>query len=164
MFKFIWKVVISCLIVGFLTFQITKSSIKPKIEYIKTLTQQPNQNICNDDSVWNYLKILKIKYPKIVLAQAKLESNNYNSPLFIKNNNLFGMTEAESRPTTSIHKKREKYAYYKTYYASIEDYAIWQSSILHKIKNEKQYMIYIGKYYASDPKYSSKIKKITDTL
>lgn len=138
---------------------------QPEIHYI--VKESPPikkiQNI-NDDSVLYQIKKLKIKYPKIALAQAKLESNNYKSFVFKHNKNLFGMTPANLRPTTSIHKSGQKYAVYQDYIGSVLDYAMFQSSFIKQINSEDDYYNYLRKYYASDRNYVKKLKFIVDTL
>ena len=40
---------------------------------------------------------LNFRYPHIILAQAKLESGNFKSSIFLENHNMFGMKEAKLR-------------------------------------------------------------------
>ena len=44
-----------------------------------------------DQQVYDELKKYNVKYPQIVLAQAKLETGNYTSTLCKKHGNLFGL-------------------------------------------------------------------------
>ena len=58
-------------------------------------------NDFSEDKLIDMLISLNIKFPHIVLAQAKLESGNYSSKIFKENHNLFGMKEARVRIHTS---------------------------------------------------------------
>ena len=58
-------------------------------------------NDFSEDKLIDMLVSLNIKFPHIVLAQAKLESGNYSSKIFKENHNLFGMKEARVRIHTS---------------------------------------------------------------
>jgi hypothetical protein len=40
------------------------------------------------------IRQLNFRYPHIILAQAKLESGHFKSTIFLENNNMFGMREA----------------------------------------------------------------------
>jgi len=68
-----------------------------------------------------------IVYPDVALAQAKLESGNFNSPIFKENNNLFGMKLAQVRKTTATGKNRG-HAKYNSWQDSVMDYKLWQDS------------------------------------
>ena len=104
---------------------------------------------------------LHIKYPKIVLAQAILESGHLNSDNYLNNNNLFGMKKPYRRPTIAIgFTEITNYSIYKSWEDSIIDYALFQSFILSRIKSESEYFDYLGKHYAEDKTYVMKLKKI----
>ncbi len=53
----------------------------------------------SEEALIDLLRSSNIKYPYIVLAQAKIESGNYTSKVFRENNNLFGMKEPNVRTT-----------------------------------------------------------------
>ncbi len=108
----------------------------------------------------HYLEQLKVKYPDIVYAQARLETGNFKSPIFILNNNLFGMTTIGNRPTTSIG-SRYGFAYFNTWRNSVLDYLIYQCLYL-KDKTYEEYLYYLDTVYAEDPNYVNKIKNIAE--
>jgi hypothetical protein len=60
-----------------------------------------NQNNFTQDKLVGLLKDLNVKYPHIVLAQARLETGGYKSRIFKENNNLFGMRQATVRINTA---------------------------------------------------------------
>ena len=51
----------------------------------------------SEENLIRYMKELNIKYPHIVLAQARIESGTYTSNIFKENHNLFGMKKAYQR-------------------------------------------------------------------
>jgi hypothetical protein len=104
---------------------------------------------------------MNFRYPHIVLAQAKLESANFSSTIFIENNNLFGMKQARTRPTTATGTSRS-HATYNSWKDSIIDYALYASTYLHG-KSEYEYYAYLGRNYAQDPDYVNKLKHIVQT-
>ena len=104
------------------------------------------------------LKELNIRYPHIVLAQAKLESNNYSSRIFIDNHNLFGMKKARVRINLA-RGTQYNHAYYGTWQESVLDYAFWMATYGSKCKTEQQYYNLLNGY-AEDPNYQAKLKSI----
>lgn len=128
---------------------------------IKIFCKVPDYQIKNDSfnekKLILYLKELRIKYPHIVLAQAKIESGNYNSVLFKKNNNLFGMRHPGVRTTTSKG-SRFGYAYYNSWRESVLDYALFSVYVGKSISSEKEYYDFLGRVYAEDSSYIRVIK------
>ena len=104
---------------------------------------------------------LKLEHPKIVLAQAILESAHFESKLYQENHNLFGMTVAGSRPTTALNKSG--YALYSNWYDSLIDYSFWQIKYASKLSEEEYYQL-LSEIYASDKNYVLKIKQIKENL
>lgn len=102
---------------------------------------------------------LNFKYPHIILAQAKLESGNFKSTIFLENNNMFGMKEAKLRANLAKGTNRG-HAYYETWQESVIDYALYYSSYLRSIKTEGEYFEYLRQNYAEDPTYVQRLKEI----
>ena len=102
---------------------------------------------------------LNFRFPHIVLAQAKLESNNFRSYLFKENNNMFGMKLASSRLTIA-NGEEHGYASYESWSESLMDYALYYSSYLRNVKTEREYYQFISKFYAEDVAYVSKIQNL----
>lgn len=112
---------------------------------------------CTKESVYMALKELDIQHPDIVYAQIIIESANLNSKLYKTNNNIIGMKHPKRRLTTSEGSKNG-YAYYKDWYSCLEDYAIYQQYVLKdKIVSRSQYLYFLKKNYAKDPKYKQKL-------
>jgi hypothetical protein len=114
-------------------------------------------NKFSEDKLIDKLKELNIKFPHIVLAQAKLETGNYTSKVFRENNNLFGMREAHQRITTAKGTENN-HAYYHTWYESVLDYSFYQCKYLSNITTEELYFDYLSQSYAENPSYVSILK------
>ena len=102
---------------------------------------------------------LNFRFPHIVLAQAKLESNNFRSYLFKENNNMFGMKLASSRLTIA-NGEEHGYASYESWSESLMDYALYYSSYLRNVKTEREYYQFLSKFYAEDVAYVTKIQNL----
>lgn len=97
----------------------------------------------------------------LIYAQAKLESGNFKSAIFIENNNIFGLKHPVKRPTTSIGTSRG-HAKYRTIYDCLVDYYLRQNYF--KVEDTADVDKYLKELhrtkYAEDLQYLAKIKKI----
>ena len=109
------------------------------------------------------MKELNIKFPHIVMAQSKLETNNFKSGIFKENHNLFGMKEARVRINTAKGTNRN-HAYYDNWESSVYDYAFYQCRYLSALTTEAEYYRYLAGSYAEDAHYVSKVKNIAGEL
>ena len=111
-----------------------------------------------------YLKLLHsgIKYPDVVFAQAVIESAHFTSDVFKSENNLFGMKHPARRQTLSEGKAESGYASYDSWTTSVEDYKLWQHSILQnrECKTKMEYLSLLGRVYATDPRYVKVLKRV----
>ena len=105
------------------------------------------------------IKELNFRFPHIILAQAKLESGNFKSTIFLENNNMFGMKEAKLRANLAKGTNRN-HAYYETWQDCILDYALYYSTYLSDIRTEGEYFEYLRQNYAEDPTYVQRLKEI----
>lgn len=105
------------------------------------------------------MKDLNIKYPHIVMAQSLIETGHFESKIFKENNNLFGMKQARTRVNTAKG-TQYRHAYYDSWQESVYDYAFYQCRYLGNLYNESEYLEYLGRSYAEDPNYVSKIKEL----
>ena len=115
----------------------------------------------SEESLIKMFKDCNIKYPHIVLAQAKLESGNFTSKLFKENNNMFGMRKARQRITTAQSEKGN-YAYYRDYLDCVYDYAMYQTSVMCNISSEEEYMAKLAEKYAQDTTYMPALKAVIE--
>lgn len=114
--------------------------------------------IFSEQKMISYAKRIGIKYIDVMVAQARLETGNYTSKVFREGRNLFGMKLPERRETTAVGEHRN-HAKYTSWVSSVDDYKIWQCNVLAKVRSKKQYLAYIGKNYAENPKYLKLIQK-----
>jgi uncharacterized FlgJ-related protein len=134
------------------------------ITKIKTVVKQKNVIVFKDSKdefseqkLKEYLLELNLKYPEVILAQAKLESGNFTSRAFREQNNLFGMHVARSRPTLAK-KGRGLLAHYSSWRDSVIDYALLVSDRMRKLNTREAYFAYLDANYDA-PGYSSKLLK-----
>lgn len=114
------------------------------------------------DSVYQEIKRIHIKFPKVVLAQAMLESG-LDSEVLKSNNNLFGMRLAKARPTTAID-EHNGYAVYYNWRESLVDYALYQATYCKGIKSENEYIKYLCDNYCDDKDYAIKLNLIINQI
>ena len=113
------------------------------------------------DKMVYLMKELNMKYPHIVYAQSLIETGHFDSKIFKENNNLFGMKQARTRVTTA-QGTQYNHAYYDNWRESVYDYAFYQCRYLSSLKNEEEYMSYLGRSYAEDPNYLKKIRQLVE--
>jgi uncharacterized FlgJ-related protein len=121
--------------------------------------EREDEVVFYENDLIKLIKDLNLKFPEIVYAQAVLETGNFKSEVFLHNNNLFGMKVATIRPTTALGVNLN-HAYYSDYKQSVYDYAFYQSYYLKDIKNQDDYLKYLGRSYAEDSLYVNKLKRI----
>jgi hypothetical protein len=98
------------------------------------------------------------KYPDIVKAQAILESGHFKSPVFLQNNNMFGMRKAMVRITTA-EGSNLNHAYYVDWKYCVADRALYEAQYLSKLTRE-EYFFYLDQTYAKGEGYSKLLKQI----
>jgi len=116
-----------------------------------------NKDDFSEDQLIEMLSSLNVKYPHIVLAQARIESGGYRSRIFRENHNLFGMKQANRRINTA-EGTQYGHAFYQTWRESVYDYAFYQSRYLATATSEEEYFYILGQSYAEDPKYIGKLR------
>ena len=104
-----------------------------------------NSQTLNDSTLMAELVKNDIKYPQIVLAQAKLETGNYKSKLCRVHGNLFGLNS------------RKGYRKYGHWTESVKAY---KKLIQSRYKGGDYYAFLTKIGYAEDKNYIRKLKKI----
>lgn len=142
-----------------LTLAMTKEKEPEVIVRTQTMVIPQNPDVFTPEKFKEYLKALNIRHYKIAYAQACLETGNFKSKAFRISNNLFGMKQAKSRPTTNSgeYLKHAKYTHWRE---SVIDYALYYSKYLSKFKTQKSLLNYLSKHYATDSMYVVKIKNL----
>ena len=98
------------------------------------------------------------KYPDIVKAQAVVESGHFKSPVFLQNNNMFGMREAMIRISTA-EGSNLNHAYYIDWKYCVADRALYEAQYLSKLSRE-EYFSYLDQTYAEGKGYSKLLKQV----
>lgn len=93
-----------------------------------------------------FMKLIDMKYPNIVLAQARHETGNFTSNRFKKYNALFGFQTSD----TNIIK-------YKSWKESVIAYKCWQMKRLKTNEDYHEFLIRV--HYAADNDYVKKLKQ-----
>ena len=125
---------------------------------IKEIEKKKKHSL-TDKEVLDYIISLNIRFPKVVLAQAKLETGNYKSHVFQTKKNLFGMKLARSRPTTG-QGSGAGYAHYKSWKESVIDYALLQTSYYRHCRTEQQYMEQLQRTYCENNMYIVHLREL----
>jgi hypothetical protein len=139
--------------------------LSSRLKDVESISEETRLLIINSEHKFSsarlkrYLIELNVKFPHIVYAQAKLESGNFKSPIFLENNNLFGMKVAKRRPTTNKGENRG-HAYFTSWRDCVVDYAFYQAAYLNELRTEQQYLEYLKSNYAEDPNYYESLLKI----
>ena len=106
----------------------------------------------NDSILYLALVHYTVKHPKIVLAQAKLESGNYTSSHCRKRNNFLGLYNS----------KRGEYFKFNHWTDCIQGY---KDMIEYKLKDGEDYYNFLVRIrYASSPDYINKVKQIEENI
>jgi len=115
------------------------------------------------EDVWSEIKNSGVKHPRVVFAQAVIESGGFKSILAKECNNLFGMRIPKKRPTLAVKRCKNKlgFATFDSWQESVYDYLLYQKYILRNKQKmtDEQYLRHIAKTYASNPEYVSVILK-----
>lgn len=136
----------------FMSFHVENYSSKPTRKSVTCDTSFLMSKELNDSILYLALVHYKVKNPKAVLAQAKLESGNFTSSHYVTRNNFLGLYNSQ---------KRE---YYK--FDHWTDCIIsYKAMIEYRLKDGENYYKFLSRIrYASDPSYIDKVKLIENNL
>lgn len=131
-------------------------------DYERILEVRMQGNEFSEERLRSKLEELNVRFVDIAMAQAKLETNNFRSKIFVENHNLFGMKEATMR-VNMARGTQYGHAYYNNWEESVTDYALWVAAYANRCRNKEQMYQLLEGYYAEDPNYISKLKQIEST-
>ena len=158
--KFLILGFICLLLIAFSIGRYSKIEILDKyVKELVLLNLQQEKNKFTEEKLIDLLKELNVKFPYIVLAQAKLETGNFKSNVFKQNNNLFGMKEARVRVKTAKGTNLN-HAYYDNWQESVYDYAFYQCRYMSRATTEAEYFAALDASYAEANYYSGTLKGI----
>lgn len=126
----------------------TKSFSLPKDDNKEIVDTSFLEEELNDSTLYLALVYYEIKHPKIVLAQAKLESANFTSYHCKVNNNFLGLYNS----------KKKQYFRFDHWTDCVQGYKDMVEYRLREGENYYNFLRRIG--YAEDPSYISKLRKI----
>ncbi len=128
-------------------------------EYERILHVRGMGNQFSEERLRSKLKELNVRFADVAVAQAKLETNTFRSNIFVENNNLFGMKEAKTRINLA-RGSQYGHAYYDSWEDSVLDYAMWCATYAKHCRTNEQFLSLLNGYYAEDPNYVAKLRKI----
>lgn len=128
-------------------------------EYERILHVREAGNQFSEERLSSKLKELNVRFAEVAVAQAKLETHTFRSSIFVENNNLFGMKEAKTRINLAKGSQRG-HAYYDSWEDSVLDYAMWCATYAKHCRTNEQFLSLLNGYYAEDPNYVAKLRKI----
>ena len=156
LFNPIW--VVGILIFGLVVGYILDDSKKKYMVIAESIFITPDEPVPDTAEVRKYLEALNIRFIDVALAQALEETGHFKSPIYKECKNLFGMKFAIVRPRTARGELRG-HAYYDDWKMSCIDYALFQARFCSKIRTEGEYLQFLGRVYAENPKYINNLKK-----
>lgn len=134
-----------CGYIGYLTYLGPK--IKTVVKKVPYDRAQPSDIIISDSAILKELINEGSVLPSVALAQAKIESGHFKSPVFKQNKNMFGIKYHKCQYVTGQNLNHATYASYKD---NIKCY----------IDIQKHYLGKIDGHYAESPGYTKSIKKV----
>ncbi len=102
------------------------------------------------ENLYRVLEMYQVKFPKIVLAQALLETGNFTSRVCLETNNLFGLR----------HPSDGSYYTFNTWQESVIAY---RDDVQYKYKSGDYYAFLSRIGYAEDRRYVQKVKRVRQT-
>lgn len=137
----------------------TTISLDKRLIEKQVILVMSRQNQFSNDKLIKKIKEMNFLFPYIVYGQAILETNNFQSNVFIENKNMFGMKIPTKRVTLS-NGRQGAYAYYTNWVDSLYDYGLYYATYLSQFQIEEDYYNYLSQFYAEDTAYVTKLKNI----
>ena len=116
---------------------------------------QPEQ--INDSILYVFLKDNNAWYPEILLKQAKIESGNYTSNVYMNTNNLYGMKKVGKRQTTQLNNTYNGYGCYTNWCESVLDRMLWDIFYFKNVKPTKEEYLKAMSIYAETDDYVKRL-------
>lgn len=136
----------------FMSFHVENYSSKPTRKSVTCDTSFLMSKELNDSILYLALVHYKVKNPKAVLAQAKLESGNFTSSHCVTRNNFLGLYNSQKKEYYKFDHWTDCITSYKT-------------MIEYRLKDGENYYKFLSRIrYASDPSYIDKVKLIENNL
>ena len=135
-----------------------KAIADKKANMVDTLELKEFNDLFDEDfsnlTIENLYKVLdkyEVKFQKIVMAQALLETGRFTCPLCLQNHNLFGLR----------HPSDGSYYVFNSWEESVKAY---KDDVQYKYDGGDYYAFLNRIGYAQDPKYTNKVMRIANGL
>ena len=112
----------------------------------------------NDSILYLFLRDNNAWYPEILLKQAKIESGNYTSNVYINTNNLYGMKKVGKRQTTQLNNTYNGYGCYTNWCESVLDRMLWDVFYFKNKKPTEEEYLKAMSIYAEADNYTELLK------
>ena len=147
------KRIILIILFCFVSMSFHDVNVMPKQQDVEVCdTSFLNVNELNDSILYLALVHYDIKYPKAVLAQAKLESGNYTSSHYRNRNNFLGLYNS----------RRKEYFRFNHWSECILAY---KDMVEYKLREGEDYYQFLDRIgYAENPNYIRLVKQIENNL
>lgn len=147
----LFNVIISMLVAYLLVSDIlTKVETSPPLMIIEVEEAPTFKTKSPEEGLSEALEYYDVMHPKIVYAQAVLETGHFKSSACINDNNLFGLYDSKNK------------RYYKFNHWS-ESVVAYKDFIQRKYQPPNDYYKFLGELpYATDPQYITKLKRIVN--
>ena len=131
-----------------------------KIEVVDTVYVDLDTLQFSEENLLKMMKHYKILFPEVVLAQVKIETGNFTSPICKINNNYFGHKVFPRKwKGVQMPFKNREHLVFKNWVKSVEQYKLFQQANF----TNKYYVEFIKRQgYAEDKGYANLINKIME--
>ena len=113
----------------------------------------------NDNILYNFLVENGAWFPDILLKQAKLESANYTSNVYLNSCNLYGMKKVGKRQTTQT-STYNGYGVYNNWCLSVLDRMLWDIFRFNNQKPTEEEYLQALSQYAEDSSYITNLLNV----
>ena len=136
--------IVGLILLCFLCIQIGKVSVSPEVKIVREkILYNPE---ISDSNLLTALYFNEVIYPQIVVAQSRLETANYTSPVSKQYNNIFGLYDSNNND----------YYHFNHWTESVEAY---KNMVQYKYKGGSYYTFLENLPYAMDTNYTKKLRQ-----
>lgn len=101
----------------------------------------------------------EIKYKGVASKVAILETGNFKSKQFKRNNNAFGFKRNSRKMYITT---KNGYCVYEDVHHSVKDYQMWEHAMIkrHRLHSRSSFLSFLNRVYSKSRNYSAKLDKI----
>lgn len=151
-------------LLGIVIFTTLGASVATKVIYEKLpIVYRTPKEVFNKEEFKKEIFNSNCKFPNIVWQIAILESNHFQSPVFKRGFNSFGMKRAYQRPHLQ-QGEFANFAQYRNLHESLGDFLLWQTLYCQDIQTEEEMYQFLDKVYCTDIRNSKTYSDILKTI